>query len=138
MFIIGLDNGIYIKSDKRIITREDLPDGFLFPFEKDYDGNIEILYWRKNWGLRNEVMRHFNWSEDDDKPYLLETPRQVLEFIELIAGWLDENRWENEGRSIWEYEEVRPTLVKDIINLTLAYGIMLRNPDIYLQFYDSY
>lgn len=135
---MGLDNGIYIKSDKRIINREDLPDGFFFPFDKDYGEYVQILYWRKNWGMRDEVMQHFNWSENDDEPYLLETPRQVLEFIELVAGWLDGNRWENEGRSIWEYQEMRPVLVKDIINLTLAYGIMLRNPDIYLQFYDSY
>ena len=137
---MGLDNGIYIKSDKKIITREDLPEGFLFPFEKDYDGNVEILYWRKNWGLRNAVINHFGWqaASEDQYKFEIETPTQVLEFIEIIAFFLDEGTWENEGNSIWTYQEIRKVLIENIINLALVYQLMLYNPDVYLEFYDSY
>ena len=58
--------------------------------------------------------------------------------IEIIASWMDEERWENEGDSIWTYEEAKHNLVNWIINLAIAYGFMLENPDVYLVYYDSY
>ena len=133
---MGLDNGIIVKSNKRTVTRDMLPIGINYPFEKDYDG-VEILYWRKNWGMRNEVMHTFHW---DDETYsgTIDTPAQVMTFIELIAGWLNEERWEEEGSSIWEYEEIRKILIQNIINLSILYTFMQNNPDIYLEFYDSY
>ena len=139
MFIIGLDNGIYVKSNRRNLTREDMPQGIVFPFDEDYNG-IEILYWRKNWGLRHAVMNHFGWrvSPIGQCSFNIETPSQVLEFIEIIASFLDEERWENEGDSIWSYEEERPVLIQDIINLALIHAFMRENPDVYLEFYDSY
>ena len=59
-------------------------------------------------------------------------------FIELIAGWLNEERWEDEGSSIWSYKDIREVLIQNIINLSIIYTFMLDNPDIYLIFYDSY
>ena len=140
MFILGLDNGIYVKSNRRNLTREDMPQGIVFPFDKDYTNGIEILYWRKNWGLRNAVMNHFGWRSfsADQYNFNIETPSQVLDFIEIIASFLDEERWEDEGDSIWSYKEIRPVLIQDIINLALIYAFMCENPDVYLVFYDSY
>ena len=134
---MGLDNGFYVKSNKRKLTRADLPQGIVYPFEKDYNNEIEIVYWRKNWGLRWAVMDHFESSVDQYK-FNIETPTQVLEFIEIIASFLDKERWENEGDSIWSYEEIRPVLIQNIINLALIYAFMRENPDVYLVFYDSY
>ena len=134
---MGLDNGIYVKSNRRNLTREDMPQGIVFPFDKDYTNGIEILYWRKNWGLRNAVMDHFD-SSVDQYYFNIETPSQVLEFIEIIASFLDKERWENEGDSIWSYEEIRPVLIQNIINLALIHAFMRENPDVYLTFYDSY
>ena len=136
---MGLDNGIYVKSNRRNLTREDMPQGIVFPFDEDYNG-IEILYWRKNWGLRNAVMNHFGCrsSSVDQYYFNIETPSQVLEFIEIIASFLDEERWEDDGNSIWSYEEERPNLIQNIINLALIHAFMRENPDVYLVFYDSY
>ena len=133
---MGLDNGIYVKSNRRNLTREDMPQGIVFPFDEDYNG-IEILYWRKNWGLRNAVMDHFD-SAVDQYYFNIETPSQVLEFIKIIASFLDEEKWENEGDSIWSYKEIRPVLIQNIINLALIHAFMRENPDVYLTFYDSY
>ena len=58
--------------------------------------------------------------------------------IEIIVSWFDEDRWENEGGSIWTYDEARYNLRNWIINLSIIYGYMLENPDIYLVYYDSY
>ena len=141
MFILGLDNGWYVESNKRKLTREDLPAGIIYPFEKDYNDNIEIIYHRKDWGWRNDIMRTFGWwnSSVDQYKFELERPADVLTLIELTAGWLDKERWENEGSSIWDYEEsARKHLITDISNLAVIYGWMLNNPDVYLEFYDSY
>jgi len=141
VFILGLDNGFYVKSNKRKLTRADLPNGIVYPFESDYNDNIEIIYHRKDWGWRNEIMRTFGWGDKSETQYKfeLEKPSDVLLLIELTAQWLDEERWENEGSSIWGYQETaRKHLITDISNLAIIYGWMLNNPDVYLEFYDSY
>ena len=140
MFIIGLDNGIYVKSNKRIITREQLPNDIIYPFSEEYEGSVEIVYWRKCWGLRNDIMNTFGWRTRpfDEWEFEISTPAQVIDLIALIAKWLDKERWENEGDSIWEYDEVREMLIQQIINLALIHGYMSSNPDVYLVFYDSY
>ena len=139
MFIIGLDNGFYVKSNKRQITREMLPAGIIYPFENDYGNNVEIIYHRKDWGWRNSIMATFGWMTTSENQWKFElTPSKVLRMIELTASWLDRERWENEGNSIWEYDEIRKVLIRDISNLAIIYGFMLENPDVYLEFYDSY
>ena len=137
---MGLDNGIYVKSNKRKVTRDMLPTGLVYPFENDLSDDVEILYWRKNWGLRADVLDTFGWSGMTDEVYSFEidTPEQVMIFIEVIAKWLDEERGCDDARSIWTYREIRPVLIQNIINLSMIYTFMLDNPDIYLEFYDSY
>lgn len=86
-------------------------------------------------------MHTFGWWNDSETQYKfeLEKPSDVLLLIELTAQWLDEDRWENEGNSIWGYQEsARKHLITDISNLAIIYGWMLNNPDVYLEFYDSY
>lgn len=141
---MGLDNGFLVKSDKRKITREDLPEGIQYPFENDYNGIPEIVYWRKNWGLRTAITRIL-WPEEVNKEagetpyhYYAWTSREVIDVIGMIAIFLDKEKWEDEGRSIWTYEEARLGLIRDIINLSLMVDYMAKNPDVYLEFYDSY
>ena len=137
---MGLDNGFYVKSNKRKLTREDLPTGIIYPFDKDYGESPEIIYHRKDWGWRNSIMSAFGWcaNDVDQWKFEIDTPESVLALIELTAKWLDKDRWEDEGGSIWEYDMARPHLIQDISNLAIIYGWMLNNPDVYLEFYDSY
>ena len=136
---MGLDNGIIVKSNKRQLTRNDLPTGIVYPFNEDYQNGIEIVYWRKCWGIRNEIMNTFGWRFIDDQyQFEIDTPEQVFKLIEIIASWLDEKRWDEEGNSIWEYDTMRSTLIANIVNLSMIYIYMFSNPDVYLEFYDSY
>ena len=138
---MGLDNGFYVKSNKRQLSRADLPTGINYPFDKDYDSNgtPEIIYHRKDWGWRTDIMNSFGWRTDSENwLFNIETPNDVLKLIEITASWLDRERWEDGGDSIWGYEDIRPILVRDIANLAIIYGFMLQNPDVYLEFYDSY
>ena len=146
---MGLDNGFYIRSNRRQLTREMLPAAIQYPFDSDMDEyGLEVIYHRKDWGWRNSIMSAFGWrtivtqedweAVDEDSLYVIDTPEQVMKLIEVTASWLDEEKWENEGDSIWEFEVARKHLIADIINLALIYGFMQTNPDVYLQFYDSF
>ena len=133
---MGLDNGIIVRSNRRAITRDMLPEELEYPFNRDYDPEeVEILYWRKNWGLRNVVVNTF---PDDDYDYLIETPQQVFELIKIIISFMNKEKWEEDGDSIWDYDEILPILQQNIINLAIIAAFMKNNPDVYLVFYDSY
>ena len=137
---MGLDNGLIVKSDKRKLTRDMLPPSIVYPFEKDYNDGVEIIYHRKDWGWRNEIMNVFGWRfiADYEREFEINTPDEVKTLIDITASWLDAERWENEGNSIWSYDEIRHHLVQDIVNLALIQAFMENNPDVYLEFYDSY
>ena len=138
---MGLDNGIIARSNRRKITREMLPEGMVYPWDEKFDSperGVEILYWRKNWGLRDIVVNTFPVYEDTGYDYLIETPQQVFELIRIIVPFMSKEKWEEDGDSIWDYDEILPILQQNIINLALIASFMKNNPDVYLLFYDSY
>lgn len=136
---MGLDNGIVIRSNRRQITRDILPSELVYPWDEKFDREgVEILYWRKNWGLRNEVIHEYPTYENSDWEYIIETPTQVFELIKIIVSFMDKEKWEEDGESIWDYNEILPILQQNIINLAVTAAFMKNNPDVYLLFYDSY
>lgn len=137
---MGLDNGIYVKSNRRKITRNMLPSGIKYCWDEEYDGEgPEILYWRKNWSLRNAVLESdaVTQCKDDEFEYEISTSKQVFELIKIIVSFMNKEAWK-ESDTIWEYEEYLPILQQNIINLAIIASFMENNPDIYLVFYDSY
>ena len=135
---MGLDNGFYVISCRRKLSREDLPSKIKYPFEKDYNEWPEIIYWRKCWGLRNRVLDVATPVKEHESYYTIDTPDQVFEVIKILIDFLDRETWEDEGDSIWDYDEMRPILQQNIFNLVKISEFMEHNPDIYLMFYDSY
>lgn len=138
---MGLDNGIYVRSNHRKITRAMLPEELVYPWDEKYDDpeeGVEILYWRKNWGLRNVVVRTFPCEDASRYSYIIETPAQVFELIRIIISFMDKEKWEEDGNSIWDYEDILPILQQNIINLAIIASFMRNNPDVYWVFYDSY
>ena len=135
---MGLDNGLTIRSNKRVITREMLPKELVYAFDRDYGSFPEINYHRKDWGLRNAIVDYLPLYNDSDYEYIIESPHQIFDLIKIIVSFMDKDIWENEGNSIWDYEEILPRLQQDIINLAIMAAFMKNNPDIYLIFYDSY
>lgn len=135
---MGLDNGFIVKSKKRKLSIDDLPDGITLPFSNSYtEEGEEIVYWRKNWGLRDAVKRVLGMGQEE-YVYEIDTPRQILNIVEIIFHFKDKVAWKDEGRSIWSYNEIEPILQRDIINLILMVPFMQANPDVYIEFYDSF
>lgn len=135
---MGLDSGIIVKSIHRKITREMLPSEIKYPFPNDFNEEVEILYWRKNWGLRNAIVDYLPRYGDSDWEYIIESPHQIFNLIKIIVSFMDKDFWDREGDSIWEYDEILPQLQQDIINLAIMAAFIKNNPDVYLIFYDSY
>ena len=110
----------------------------VLPFSNSYtEEGEEIVYWRKNWGLRDAVKRVLGMGQEE-YVYEIDTPRQILNIVEIIFHFKDKVAWKDEGRSIWTYSEIEPILQRDIINLTLMVPFIQANPDVYIEFYDSF
>ena len=141
--MMGLDNGVVVHSSKRPVIRDILPKELIYPFEKEYiAGEVEIIYWRKNWNLRNAIVNSnaVNSMSTNEYEFSIDTPAQVFELIKIIVSFMNKDTWEDDeyGSTIWEYDEILPILQRDIINLAIIASFMKNNPDIYLIFYDSY
>lgn len=132
---MGLDNGIEVRSRIRKLTRVDLPSEINYPFNFN---DTEILYWRKNWGLRDIVVETFPLDSDSSWKHIIDTPNQVFELIKIIINFMNKEKWEEDGDSIWEYDEILPILQRDVMNLAIIAAFMQNNPDVFLEFYDSY
>ena len=77
-------------------------------------------------------------EEDDEGYYIIDKPEIIIDIIRGIVSFMGEEDWDASGGSIWTYDEMRGILEENIINLSLIYGFMKENPDVYLEFYDSY
>ena len=105
----------------------------------------EVVYWRKCWGIRNEMVAHLNnkyktddrdeykWSLDTEDCYCL---------IEILREYDNKDVWDNEGRSIWDYEDdhMHDHLLADIHTLHEIIRLLQDNNPRVLEvyFYDSY
>lgn len=139
MIIIGLDNGIVLKTKNTIIEKPSWVKFIGNPAEHD-DGSLEydICYWRKCWNIREAI---FNILEDDDRrEWEFELSlNQVVAIRDRLCRFLTEGEdWEELGDSIWSFEEMIPVLTEDILNLSWLIGYMKKDVHAIVYFYDSY
>lgn len=131
---MGLDNLVTIKN----CTRNQLPKCMRYPFDEDYTQNeVDICYWRKCWGLRNEIMNHIGGREAPPEWYEFRLTRDDVLFIwRLIVHYLKEPaHWED---SIWSFDEIKHSLRDQRWNLMILYYWMKLHPDLEVYFIDSY
>lgn len=125
---MGLDNGLVARN----IKKEEVPswiDPYVFS-----DGDLEFGYWRKCWGLRNEILDFLH----SDK-YSTNVDREDLPgIIKIIKKYLHEDYWLRNADSIWEYDEYLDHNIETIMNLLWLYKYWESHPNIELYFYDSY
>lgn len=141
MIIIGLDNGITLKTKNKISY---------FPWFVNYkyeDWNneegkspeLEILYYRKCWGIRGEINSLLHNTEQNGGIISIDS-EDIPAIIKIIEKYLDRNYYDEHADSIWEYEEMFPHLIQDIKNLCW-FKIWLssnKNEVIECYWYDSY
>ena len=134
---MGLDNGILLKiKDKEAfgpmpawIKREEWEDKYGY----DYD----ILYWRKCWNVRGEILCYLGASDDEYQWNI--TPDDLVNIINILRTQVYGENWD-EDQSIWSWEEIGENYM---YHLTYAEKIieLLRTKPLgsyQLYFYDSY
>ena len=135
---MGLDNGICVK--KNALTQLiNLNNTFID--SNDNNNEIEIVYWRKCWGLRNDIMEYLTKKHnvnEDNYSFNLEAG-DVKQIIEILISWYDKKKWNSESQSIWTWEEIKGNLLNSIGNLSYLLGKMEDYPHGFIvYFYDSY
>lgn len=133
---MGLDNGIdikglKIKDIKNIPWYVELRDCFGPQFNV-----TEVCYWRKCWGLRSDIMGVLHMYNDEYSHPVEED--DIPAIIRVIERYLDKEVWEDEGDSIWTYEEAKGNLLQCIKNLCWLKEYMHENKHVKCEFYDSY
>ena len=129
---MSLDNSIYVKrkDSEKII----LPSFIKSVYEND-ENRIEIAYWRKCWGIRNEIIKNLG-GENNTGLYILGLD-DLENIINILRKFLDKEYWDLWADSIWEYEKFIKNSAQYLINLTWLYGYATHN-DVTIEFYDSY
>ena len=130
---MGLDNGIIVRG----VKRKDLPRFMRYPFEQDYNNGVEICYWRKWWGLRNQFLCGAFPNYNSNQYEFRLTEKNVAYMWSIVNNYLKyPGDWDNE---YWEYDRhIRQILYEQKWNLTLLRWWMQRHPDVEVIFYDSY
>ena len=166
---MGLDNSVCVKfhTDK-MSWSEHLPSKIFYIAESinyyrnnEYDPthpdetnpviNCELIYWRKWWGVRNEVINTLDTKYDyhhiEQYHYPLDS-EDVESIIDILEDYDNDSVWNNYGDSVWYYDEdhIHDQITADIEVLktlakfmrTTQYKDMLRDNVIEVYFYDSY
>ena len=126
---MGLDNGIVLKTTKT--------PSFANLCSQYKEGEYEVCYWRKCWGLRNCILLLFDNVQDNDGIYNISV-EQIDDIINIINYFNNKEVWDEEGLSIWTHEEYKDKLISDVKMLECVKDFMLNNPDAIVYFYDSY
>lgn len=139
---MGLDNMFFIreKATGKEVDVAEAVQGFQY-----FMGGVEtvnIMYMRKYWGVRNEIMEFLRADDMNDYEIPIDAV-QLKGIIEILYKFTDkEYFYNNEGSTIWSWEEALKTLFAGICNLKIILNDMENgefNTEKYeLCFLDSY
>ena len=132
---MGLDNGFLVKG----LKAQDIPSFLILPLRRPFkfnsDDEIEIAYWRKCWGVREAILQAIHGKEGGFTPVEAEDFPAI---IRALIPFFSEKKWEEEGESIWAYEEVFENNLNNITNLKWLSAYIKEHPEIKCRFYDSF
>lgn len=130
---MGLDNGVILEN----LPKKDF-SYFRNVTEEDIIGDeVELCYWRKCWNVRDVFISNLGAEAKDnyETPIIVEDIPALIEGLEAL---LDKDKWDSGGQSIWEFDEIKDSLSRDISNLRLLKSYMETHPKLKVYFYDSY
>ena len=128
---MGLDNNIVIKKNDKTVGVEDKLASMFEEYREEYS----VVYWRKCWNIRNEILYIINHRYDEEYEFSLDV-EDVEQIVEFLSS-LDADTWTDSGQSIWEWEDMEDHIQQDIENLNALVELM-REYDLDVKFYDSY
>ena len=131
---MGLDNGLCAKN----VNKEHIPSWVKLPFNWDdkYEYQ-EILYFRKHWGIRGEILWQLHCAENNDSRTPVDA-EDIIPIAKILMQYLDQEYYEENADSIWEYDDARDHIQQSIINLLWLKTYMESHPEVECYFYDSW
>ena len=134
---MGLDNGIMFKiKDKEQFG--EIPAWFKREsWEDEHNFDYEILYWRKCWNVRAEILTYL--AGDDDEYEWSLTLMDLRDILKILKCLYSEQDWD-ESMTIWSWDEIGDTYLE---NLEYAHKVLewleTKPADSFeIYFYDSY
>lgn len=138
VLLVGLDNYISLKSKRRL----KIPNFIDVRFdeeETDEAGNpyfeYYVLYWRKWWSFRNDVMNELGFADGD---YSFPLTVEQLEKIQEIYNYYNSEETWQEADSIWNWEEVKDHFPEQNKVFEWLKSYKKLHPSVEVLFYDSY
>ena len=129
---MGLDNGFVLHgADVKTIPS--------FVPWREWTSNaeeVEVIYWRKCWGLRANVISVLHCGTDGG--YFDVEAEDIPAIVRGMYKFFDSRVWEEEGDSIWSFEQFMPNLIDSVMTLTWLESYLREHPEVKCQFYDSY
>ena len=130
---MGLDNGIYIKGYKKkpFYVKDDL---------YEQSNQIDLAYWRKHWGLRNDIINiiYENYYGNDSEVLLSEKQIKKIRIL-IMEITFSKKRYLESCGGYWNYNIYSVLCgIRQMINLTWAVRQVRKNPEVEVFWYDSY
>lgn len=104
----------------------------------------EVVYWRRWWGCRNEVVNYLDHKYKTDKDaykWQLDT-EDCRAIINILYEFDNSDTWSNFGQSIWDYDDdnIHEQIQGDIQALKNIISMMNKKDQrlVKVEFYDSY
>ena len=137
---MGLDNGLILHTRKPIEIPEEIEVDFSIE-EGPLKYSYELLYFRKCWNIRREVVRALNADyEYCGKAWL--TINEVKKIWWAISEVNHKGAWDDND-SIWTWDEIKDRLDHSLLALEWLVKFMRQHvgekkPFYMVEFYDSY
>lgn len=129
---MGLDNGFTLRN----VDKTTIPKFIRYNDSYMPENEVELVYWRKCWGLRKVVMSVLHmWDQDYCKQVEAE---DIPAILRELYPFLSKEYWEENADSIWTFDEMIESFTHDILNLAWLEGYMKEHPEVTCEFYDSY
>jgi len=135
---MGLDNYVAIRS-KRKLKLPSFIDVRFDEEETDESGTptfeYYVLYWRKWWSFRNDVMEECGFA-DGGYAFPL-TVEQIGTIQDILNYYNDEETWDN-TESLWDWNDVKDQFPEMNKVFDWLKNFKKLHPSVEVVFYDSY
>ena len=131
---MGLDNSIEIKRTPYTDSISELRQ-FNLDWDNKHEYDFSVCYWRKCWNIRNGILDILGDRFSDQWRFHLNT--ENIDKIIAFLKSLNKHNWNDNGGSIWTWEEYKNHIKDDIKKLKMLRKLM-KKYDLKVVFIDSY
>ena len=131
---MGLDNSIEIKRTPYTDSISELRQ-FNLDWDNKHEYDFSVCYWRKCWNIRNGILDILGDRFSDQWRFHLNT--ENIDKIIAFLKSLNKHHWNDDGGSIWTWEEYKNHIKDDIKKLKMLRKLM-KKYDLKVVFIDSY